>query len=206
EPTRDPKSGELVTDGVTEEVIQRRVIKLDKLVSRIADTIIAREKEGKRHGVVVMAEGLGEYFPLEELRRCIPTEQFEELKPDTFGHFPISQVKFTGRIAQLVNQELERRGHKRIKINPLQFGYEVRCHQPTAFDIILGSQLGVGAYRALVEEKLDGVMVSVGGQLSLVYEPFENLIDMSRLRAHARLIDPNEDFHQLARYLESRVD
>ena len=37
---------------------------------------------------------------------------------------------------------------------------------------MLGSQLGVGAYRALVEEKLNGVMVSVRGQLELNYVPF----------------------------------
>ena len=33
----------------------------------------------------------------------------------------------------------------------VQLGYEARCALPHAFDVILGSQLGVGAYRALVE-------------------------------------------------------
>ena len=33
----------------------------------------------------------------------------------------------------------------------LQLGYEARCAKPHAFDVMLGSQLGVGAYRALVE-------------------------------------------------------
>ena len=47
--------------------------------------------------------------------------------------------------------------------------------------MILGSQLGVGAYRALAEEGQDGVMVSVGSQLSLRYEPFEKLINMKTL-------------------------
>jgi 6-phosphofructokinase 1 len=92
------------------------------------------------------------------------------------------------------------------KFNGLQFGYEVRCQPPTAFDVILGSQLGVGAYRALAEKGLDGVMISVGSQLSLRYEPFEKLINMSTLRAYARPIDPEEDFHQLARYLEARAE
>ena len=32
---------------------------------------------------------------------------------------------------------------------------------------MLGSQLGIGAYRALVEERRSGVMVSVSGQLEL---------------------------------------
>ena len=42
---------------------------------------------------------------------------------------------------------------------------------------MLGSQLGVGAYRALVEKRLNGVMVSVSGQLQLHYVPFEELVD-----------------------------
>ncbi len=93
-----------------------------------------------------------------------------------------------------------------MKITGLQFGYEVRCHPATAYDVCLGSQLGVGAYRALVERGLDGVMVSVSGQLELVYKPFESLMDMKTLRAKARLLQPGSDFHQLARYLETRVD
>ena len=58
------------------------------------------------------------------------------------------------------------------KITGLQLGYECRCARPHAFDVMLGSQLGVGAYRALVEKRLDGVMVSVSGQLDLNYVPF----------------------------------
>ena len=37
---------------------------------------------------------------------------------------------------------------------------------------MLASQLGIGAYRALVEEGLDGHMVSVSGQLELQYVDF----------------------------------
>jgi 6-phosphofructokinase 1 len=72
--------------------------------------------------------------------------------------------------------------------------------------VALGSQLGVGAYRALAEEGINGAMVSVTGQLELVYKPFEDLIDMTILRAHPRPIKCDEAFHQLARYLEVWVD
>ena len=47
---------------------------------------------------------------------------------------------------------------------------------------MLGSQLGyVGAYRALVEQELNGVMVSVSGQLQLEYVPFDTLVDPETL-------------------------
>ena len=63
---------------------------------------------------------------------------------------------------------------------------------------MLGSQLGVGAYRALVEQRLNGVMVSVHGQLELVYVPFEELVDPHTLVTMVRYIDLDSDFHKLA--------
>jgi ATP-dependent phosphofructokinase / diphosphate-dependent phosphofructokinase len=88
----------------------------------------------------------------------------------------------------------------------VQLGYESRCSPPHAFDVMLGSQLGIGAYRALVEENLDGHMVSVTGQLDLRYVPFRELVHPETLRTDVRYIEPGSDFHRLARFLETRVD
>ena len=55
---------------------------------------------------------------------------------------------------------------------------------------MLGSQLGVGAYRALVEQGLNGVMVSVSGQLQLEYVPFDKLVDPETLVTVVRYIEP----------------
>ena len=77
---------------------------------------------------------------------------------------------------------------------------------PHAYDVMLASQLGIGAYRALVEEKLDGHMVSVSGQLQLHYVPFKALLDPDTLGTEVRYIPPGSDFHRLARFLETRVD
>jgi 6-phosphofructokinase 1 len=195
------------------------------MVKYIVDVIEAREREGKKYGVVVLAEGMAEFLPAEEIKNCLPADEYQRLRLDEFGHFPVSQTKFTGRVGRLVAEEYRNRrqqeqeaklGRKLTeeeekklpekKVVGLQFGYEVRCHRPTAFDVILGSQLGVGAYRALAERNQNGVMVSATGQLNLVFEPFENLIDEKTLRAHPRPLQPGEGFHQLARYLEVRVE
>jgi len=88
----------------------------------------------------------------------------------------------------------------------VQLGYECRCAKPLAYDVILGSQLGVGAYRALIEEKLNGVMVSVSGQFQLRYVPFEELVDPATLVTLVRHIIPGSDFHRLARFLETHLD
>jgi 6-phosphofructokinase 1 len=66
--------------------------------------------------------------------------------------------------------------------------------------------LGVGAYRALVEEKHNGVMVSVSGQLKLNYVPFTELVDQETLVTVVRYVDPQSDFHRLARFVETHVN
>ena len=205
EVTIQPKTGKelLGDDG---KPVMRKIIDVEAVVDRIVKTVLARIEEGKPYGVIVMAEGLGEFLPLAEIEKCISRDEFLNLKPDVFGHFPVSQLRFSARVGRWVAAKvMEQIGHK-MKISGLQFGYEVRCHQPTAFDVILGSQLGVGAYRALAEQGLNGLMVSVKDQLELDYKPFEDLIDMETLRAHQRPINPKEAFHQLARYVELWVD
>lgn len=206
EVTVNPKTGKEVIDEKTGKPQQRDVVLVDKIVNRVADTMEVRYKEGKPYGVIVMAEGIGEYLPLDTLHKCVSEDEFRALEPDEFGHFPVSQLKYSGLIGRLAGEEFQKRTGKKAKISGVQFGYEVRCHLPTAFDVALGSQLGVGAYRALAEEGKNGVMVSVTGQLALLYEPFENLINYEKLRATDRPIRPREDFHLLARYLEPRVN
>ncbi len=108
--------------------------------------------------------------------------------------------------ARLVVDEYKEQTGKSRKITGLQLGYEARCAQPNAFDVMLGSQFGVGAYRALVERRLNGVMVSVSGQFKLRYVPFEKLVDPETLVTVVRYVEPNSDFHQLARFLETYVN
>ena len=87
----------------------------------------------------------------------------------------------------------------------MQLGYESRCAPPHAFDVLLGSQLGLGAFRALAEKDLDGHMVSVAGQLELRYVPFAELIDPTTLRAEVRFIERGSDFHRLAAQLGTKI-
>ena len=105
----------------------------------------------------------------------------------------------------LISACSQQTGNKR-KITALQLGYESRCAKPHAFDVMLGCQLGVGAYRALVEKGHNGVMVSVSGQLQLCYVPFEELVDPSTLVTVVRYIEPESDFQKLTRFLETYVN
>jgi ATP-dependent phosphofructokinase / diphosphate-dependent phosphofructokinase len=172
-------------------------LSLEALVDRIVDLIIAREKRGKHYGTVVLAEGLAE---------MLPETQIANLPLDEHGHLPLGRFDLGKLVAQLVMKRHEQRTGRKKKLTGLQLGYESRCAPPHAFDVMLGSQLGIGAYRALVEENLDGHMVSVSGQLDLNYVPFKDLINPQNLKTEVRFIKVGSDYHKLARFLETRTD
>ena len=174
------------------------VMNVAEVVGRIVKTMRVREEqEGKPFGVIVLAEGLAEY---------LPQSQLAGIPRDDHGHISITHVQLGRMFSKLVADEYKKQTGKSRKVVGLQLGYEARCAAPHAFDIMLGSQLGVGAYRALAERGLNGVMVSVSGQLDLNYVPFEELVDPNTLVTVVRYVERNSDFHRLARFLETFVN
>jgi 6-phosphofructokinase 1 len=172
-------------------------LSLDALVDRVVDLVVAREKRGKHYGTVVLAEGLAEMLPASHIR---------DLPLDEHGHLPLGRFDLGRLVADLATKRYEARSGRKKKFTGLQLGYESRCSPPHAFDVMLGSQLGIGAYRALVEENLDGHLVSVEGQLDLAYVPFSDLVDPATLKTEVRFIRAGSDYHRLARFLETRTD
>lgn len=188
-------TGDLLAPESTPE---RKIMDIDKVVGRIVRMMRYREeKQSKQYGVVVLAEGMAEFLSDEVLK---------DIPRDDHGHISVAHVDLGKMFARRVAKEYEAQTSKKRKVTGLQLGYESRCARPEAFDVMLGSQLGVGAYRALCEEKLSGVMVSVSGQLDLHYVPFETLVDPATLVTVVRFIERGSDFHKLARYLEVKFE
>lgn len=184
-----------VTGKLAVEENGQTMLDLNALVDAIVDLILRREKRGKHYGTIVLAEGLAELCAESYLKN---------LPRDEHGHLSLGRIDLGKLVAQLVSERhLERTGRKK-KCTGVQLGYESRCSPPHAFDVMLGSQLGIGGYRALVEEGLDGHMVSVTGQLDLSYVPFTELVNPDTLKTEVRFIELDSDFHRLARFLESR--
>lgn len=176
----------------------RTIMKVEAVVGRIVRTMLAREeREGKQYGVIVLAEGLAELLS-DTMLAGIPR--------DDHGHISVSHVDLGKMFAKLVQDEYKKQTGRKRRVKGIQLGYESRCARPQAFDVMLGSQLGVGAYRALVEERLNGVMVSASGQLDLHYVPFEKLVNPENLVTVVRYIKVESDFHKLARFLETHVN
>ncbi len=191
------RTTEEYADPTSEEKTTRDIMDMDEVIPRIVATMTTREGDGKEYGVIVIAEGLAEF---------LPNSYLEGVGRDEHGHINISAINLHAIFAKLVAEEYTRQTGRKRKITGLQLGYESRCSMPHAFDVMLGSQLGVGAYRALVEKRLNGVMVSVSGQFKLEYVPFEDLVDPETLVTVVRHIEPDSDFQKLTRFLETYVN
>ncbi|GAB5443677.1 MAG: 6-phosphofructokinase [Fuerstiella sp.] len=193
-------SVEDITDDLlsAESTAERKVMDIDKVVAKIVRMMRYRQdRQGKEYGVVVLAEGLAEFLSDEVLK---------DVPRDDHGHISVAHVDLGKMFAKRVAKEFERQTGNKKKVTGLQLGYESRCARPHAFDVLLGSQLGVGAYRALCEKELNGVMVSVSGQLDLHYVPFEKLVDPETMVTVVRFIEHGSDFHKLARFLETSIN
>lgn len=165
---------------------------INVLVDHIVDLIRVRALRKQKHGVIVLAEGLAEK---------LPSDFLEATTRDEHGHISLGDVHLGHLVAKMCMKRLEELGLQKVKINGVQLGYESRCASPHAYDVMLGSCLGVGAYIALVEKQLDGHMVSTIGQLEHCFVPFNELVDPVTLVTEVRYINPGSDFHKLAMLL-----
>jgi len=183
-------------DPITGESTTELRLSVTALVDRIVDVMLERERRDQFYGTVVLAEGLAELLPDNSVVR---------MPRDEHGHIRLSAFDLAKVVSDRVQTRYEERTGRRKKVRHIQLGYESRCAPPHAFDVMLGSQLGIGAYRALIEEGLDGHMVSVSGQLQLHYVEFSKLINPQTLHTEVRLIESGSDFHRLARFLEAQT-
>jgi len=179
------------------EDVVASTLDLDALAEDLAGLMVERARHGKPYGVICVAEGLGEMLP-------------DELKPretDQHGHILLRKANIgdilTAKLEEVFRKKAKQENLDTPSIKAVKEGYEGRCAEPTAFDKLLASQLGYGAYRAMIELGLTGYMVSVENQLSHKVVPFGDLIDHETLTTKIRYI-PDGDFKNLARALEFR--
>ncbi|MCX8006962.1 MAG: 6-phosphofructokinase [Coriobacteriia bacterium] len=158
----------------------------------LADLMLKREADGRKYGIVCIAEGLADKLPDDQRPKTT----------DEHGNVRLGEAQVGRILSDAMERAYREMTGVKVKVRSKQIGYETRCAEPSAFDVLLGTQLGVGAFRALVEEGLTGVMVSVRDQLSLTYVPFGELIDEATLKTRVRFIDRGSDFYRLARALE----
>ena len=189
---------------IPEEFPQDR-IRLDDVCGVLEGAILKRRVMGRRDGLAIIAEGIGEKLDPEELAK-IPGV---EVDYDPYGHIRLGEIP----LATILKREVQRRfaewGEK-VGIVGVTLGYELRCAQPIPFDIDYTRTLGYGAVRFLLSEPEDerlrygGLVCLEGGHLRVL--PFEELRDPATGRTRIRTVDVSSEYYSVARKYMIRLE
>ena len=167
---------------------------IDKSAAECVDIILQREKMGKKHGLILISEGLADLLTKEKKQALAKTV-------DEHGNIKLADLKIGEQLALAIKTQYQQKTGKKLNLKNDNIGYTTRTIEPTAFDVLLASQLGMGASRFIINEQY-GLMASVGEELRISHIPFSELIDKKTLKVRQRFVDLNSDFYELGRSLQ----
>jgi len=191
------------------EEFKGRPVTFDELCDIIIGSIVKRQSEGSRYGVVVLAEGLIESIGEKALLAAVNTGQlgrYGRVTRDEHGHLRLGEVEFGRMIKDILLQHLEELGIKGALIDK-DLGYELRSADPIPFDAEYTRDLGYGAVKFISSEAAGryGAIISfVGGRMQPL--PFEEMIDPNTKRMQVRKVNVDAEAYECARRYMIRLE
>ena len=181
-------------------------ITLDQVAGILEGAILKRRALGRTDGLAVIAEGIGEKIDPDELA-AIPEVEVEY---DSYGHIRLAEIPLETILKREVQRRFKERGES-VTITDTALGYELRCADPTPFDIDYTRTLGFGAARFLIAGSPDdrlrlGGLVSLGPGGHVQVIPFEDFEDPGTGRTRVRLVDIESEYYQVARSYMLRLE
>jgi len=170
-------------------------------LASVADTIVGaivkRRAFGRKHGIVVVAEGIAERVWDDIFKSA------EHLGRDSFGNVPLADVPLGTIVRDAVRNRLEAIGVDSV-VHAKDIGYELRCAKPVPFDVDYTRTLGFGAVRYLVEGGSGALIALESGNVRPL--SLADLLDPLTGRIRTRQVDLTTEAYRVARdymvYLE----
>jgi ATP-dependent phosphofructokinase / diphosphate-dependent phosphofructokinase len=170
---------------------------LSAVCDTIVGAIVKRRSVGRRHGVVVVAEGIAERV----WDDVFSTN--ENLGRDSFGNVRLADVPLGVIVRDAVRNRLAEIGVDSI-VHAKDIGYELRCAKPVPFDVDYTRTLGFGAVRYLVGGGSGALIALEGGNVRPL--DLDDLLDPATGRIRTRHVDLTTEAYRVARdymvYLE----
>jgi 6-phosphofructokinase len=160
---------------------------------------------GRNDGVALIAEGLLERMPAEELTAIDGVQ----IQHDSYGHLRMAELDLAYILKTLVEQRFTTRSQN-LTIVHKTIGYELRCAPPVAFDCEYVKTLGYGAVEFLLNPSalttaIEGALVCVvDGELQ--YLKFEDLLDAGTKKTSVRTVDISKPSYKVAREYMIRLE
>jgi ATP-dependent phosphofructokinase / diphosphate-dependent phosphofructokinase len=189
------KSGGATITIIPEE-FRHPPIELRRLADTLVGSILKRRVEGRKDGVAVIAEGVGEFLDPKSL------EHFGELERDAHGHVRLAELNLGEILKHEVQARLKGLGVK-LTIVEKNIGYELRCADPIPFDMDYTRDLGYCAAEYLIEGGSNAMVSIQAGHFVPV--PFSQLRDATTGRAKIRMVRIESTRYAIARRYMTRL-
>jgi 6-phosphofructokinase 1 len=167
----------------------RKTVRVATLVDTLAGAILKRLAAGRPDGVAVLAEGLVEAIPAEDLTELANAER------DEHGNLRLDEINFGDILKARVRQRLTELGVK-ATIVAKNIGYEVRCADPIPFDMEYTRDLGYCGAKYLVDGGSKALVSVQHGHFKPV--PFADILDPKTGRMRVRMVDIDSDRYRIA--------
>ncbi len=149
---------------VIPEMFNKTTITADKIMNLAISAIIKRKISGLSYGAIMISEGVFHELSAEEIEACGVKFTY-----DDHGHPELGKISKAQMFNEMIEVKLAKLGIP-IKSRPVEIGYEVRCVNPIAYDLMYCSELGMGVHK-LFSEGITGCMVylDIDGDVKPLY-------------------------------------
>ncbi|MDP2724407.1 MAG: 6-phosphofructokinase [Bacteroidales bacterium] len=170
---------------VIPEMFNKVNVTLDRITNLLISAILKRKITGVEYGTSIVSEGVFHFMSDDEINNSGITFTY-----DDHGHPELGNVSKAHIFNILLQNKLKKIGLK-VKSRPVELGYELRCVQPVAYDLLYCSMLGIGV-KKLFEEGRTGCMVTADnvGNIAPLY--LDDVTDEFG-KVKPRLVDMNAE-------------
>ena len=184
------------TVAIIPEEFRGKPIRFNHLCDILETSIIKRKVMGRDYGVAVLAEGLCEHIPAEDLAGV------DNVERDAHGNIRFAEIQLGLLLKNEVRKRLKDKGASATIVEK-NIGYELRCAPPVAFDMEYTQDLGYAAVRFLLEGNTGALICVIDGKLVPIR--FEDILDEKTGKTRIRRVDPDSDFFKVARKYSIRL-
>ena len=139
------------------EMFNKTKITLDKIVKLAVSSIIKRTIIGINYGTVIVAEGVFHDLEDQEIKNAGVSMTYDE-----HGHPELGKISKAVLFADILEKKFKELNIK-VKMRPVEIGYDVRCQDPIAYDLSYCTELAMGVYNLYAAGE-SGCMVYVDPQ------------------------------------------
>ncbi len=167
-----------------------KTARLGTMVDTLVGSMLKRMAAGRNDGVAVLAEGLVEILPPEDI------EAVAQVERDAHDHIRIAEINFGDIIKNAVTKRLAELNLKSTMVAK-NIGYELRCADPVPSDMEYTRDLGYCAARYVIDGGSSALISIQSGRFKPV--PFADIMDPTTGRMRVRMVDVESDRYKIAR-------